>query len=185
MIQLRGLLPAAEQGWLTLFELAEESDSDWVLVGGQMIYLLAEEHGAQLPRATDDMDVVVDVRTRPGATGWLAAWLMDRGFEQGDISADGICHRFTRAIGPGFGVLIFDVLAPDAAVMTATYHVPHLTPRNMPHTIGGAWTAVFQKRGNRWVIVQEHLSDLPPTHDSTMMQMPGMSMPSTPAPAKK
>jgi hypothetical protein len=58
--------------------------------------------------------------------------------------------------------MLFDVLSPTAAVMTATYHVPHLTPRNQPHTIGGAWTAVFEKRGSRWYIIQEHLSDLPP-----------------------
>jgi len=74
--------------------------------------------------------------------------------------------------------MVFDVLAPNAAVMTATYHVPHLTPRNMPHVIGGAWTAVFQKRGDRWYVVQEHLSDLPPVPDSiAAKQMPGMSMP--------
>jgi hypothetical protein len=53
-----------------------------------------------------------------------------------------------------------DVLAPDAAVMTSTYRVPHLTPMGMNHVIGGAWTAVFQKRGGRWVIIQEHLSDV-------------------------
>jgi hypothetical protein len=53
-----------------------------------------------------------------------------------------------------------DVLAPDAAVMTSTYRVPHLTPTGMNHVIGGAWTAVFQKRGGRWVIIQEHLSDV-------------------------
>src|ERR1051325_2562408 len=58
--------------------------------------------------------------------------------------------------------MFVDVLSSDAAVMTATYHVPHLTPRNMPHIIGGAWTAVFRKENGRWVIVQEHLSDLPP-----------------------
>jgi len=58
--------------------------------------------------------------------------------------------------------MLFDVLSPTAAVMTATYHVPHLTPRNEPHTIAGAWTAVFEKRGTRWYVVQEHLSDLPP-----------------------
>ena len=73
--------------------------------------------------------------------------------------------------------MIFDVLSPNAAVMTATYHVPHLTPSNMPHVIGGAWTAVFQKRGDRWYIVQEHLSDLPPTHDTTMAGMSGMASP--------
>jgi hypothetical protein len=53
-----------------------------------------------------------------------------------------------------------DVLAPDAAVMTSTYRIPHLTPMGMPHVIGGAWTAVFQKRGGRWLVIQEHLSDV-------------------------
>lgn len=52
-----------------------------------------------------------------------------------------------------------DVLAPDAAVMTSTYSIPHQTPTGMDHLIGGAWTAVFQKQGDRWVIIQEHLSD--------------------------
>ena len=83
--------------------------------------------------------------------------------------------------------MVFDVLSPNAAVMTATYHVPHLTPRNMPHTIGGAWTAVFQKRGDRWYIIQEHLSDLPPLPDSAAAAMPpGMKMPAgtTMPPAK-
>jgi hypothetical protein len=67
--------------------------------------------------------------------------------------------------------MLFDVLSPTAAVMTAKYHVPHLTPHNMPHVVGGAWTAVFQKRGNRWYVIQEHLSDLPPMSDSAMASM--------------
>ncbi len=54
-----------------------------------------------------------------------------------------------------------DVLARDAAVMTASYRVPHLTPMNMQHVIAGAWTAVFVNRGGRWQIIQEHLSDVP------------------------
>ena len=54
-----------------------------------------------------------------------------------------------------------DVLSPNAAVMTATYRIPHLNPHNLPHVVGGAWTAVFANRGGRWVIVQEHLSDVP------------------------
>lgn len=54
-----------------------------------------------------------------------------------------------------------DVVAPDAAVVTASYRVPHLTPRNNPHVIAGAWTAVFVNRGGRWVVIQEHLSDVP------------------------
>lgn len=77
-------------------------------------------------------------------------------------------HSFWRYVGSNmrnptwmWDRILIDVLSPDAAVMTATYHVPHLTPRNMPHIIGGAWTAVFRKENGRWVIVQEHLSDLP------------------------
>jgi hypothetical protein len=54
-----------------------------------------------------------------------------------------------------------DVLAPDAAVMTTAYRVPHMTPMNMEHVIAGAWTAVFVNRGGRWVVTHEHLSDVP------------------------
>jgi hypothetical protein len=59
-----------------------------------------------------------------------------------------------------------DVLSSNSAVMTATYRVPHLTPRGEPHVIGGAWTAVFANRGGRWVILHEHLSDMPVIPDS-------------------
>ncbi len=52
-------------------------------------------------------------------------------------------------------------LGPEAAALTLTYAIPHLTPEGRPHTLAGAWTAVFARRGGRWVIVQEHLSDLP------------------------
>ena len=72
-----------------------------------------------------------------------------------------------------------DVLSRDAAVVTATYKVPHLTPRGMPHVIAGALTQVFARRGGRWVVVQEHLSDVPPqAMDSTAAtdSMSGMDM---------
>ena len=60
-----------------------------------------------------------------------------------------------------WGAMHVDVLARDAAVLTTTYRVPHLTPRGVPHVIAGAWTAVFQRRAGKWVIIQEHLSDVP------------------------
>ena len=66
-------------------------------------------------------------------------------------------------VGPTWtwGETHVDVLARDAAVLTATYTIPHLTPAGRRHVVGGAWTAVFARRGGRWVIVQEHLSDMP------------------------
>jgi hypothetical protein len=60
-----------------------------------------------------------------------------------------------------WGPMQVDVLGPDAAAVTATYRIPHLTPRGDPHVLGGAWTAVFARRNGEWVIVQEHLSDDP------------------------
>lgn len=72
-----------------------------------------------------------------------------------------------------------DVLSRDAAVVTATYRVPHLTPRGMPHVIAGALTQVFARRDGRWEVVQEHLSDVPAAvMDSAAAadSMPGMDM---------
>jgi ketosteroid isomerase-like protein len=60
-----------------------------------------------------------------------------------------------------WGDVYVDVLAPDAAVMTATYRIPHYTPTGAPHVVAGAWTAAWVKQHGRWVIIQEHLSDLP------------------------
>lgn len=49
-------------------------------------------------------------------------------------------------------------LAPDAAVLTGRWSIPHIAPTGHPHVIRGAWTAVFRFRGGKWVIVMEHLS---------------------------
>lgn len=72
--------------------------------------------------------------------------------------------------------MVVDVVAPDVAVMTATYHIPHLNPRGQPHVLGGAWTAVFVERDGQWKIVDEHLSDLPqlPVPAESLGNMPGM-----------
>jgi hypothetical protein len=68
-----------------------------------------------------------------------------------------------------------DVLSPTVAAMTATYRVPHRTPRGDPHVIAGAWTAVFEKRSGQWVIVHEHLSDRPELSDTTVRAAPDTS----------
>ena len=60
-----------------------------------------------------------------------------------------------------WGARYADVLSRTSAVVTTTYAIEHRTPQGAPHLLGGAWTALFQKRGDRWVIVQEHLSDTP------------------------
>jgi ketosteroid isomerase-like protein len=60
-----------------------------------------------------------------------------------------------------WGAMKIDVLARNAAVVTARYTIPHWTPEGRPHVLGGAWTTVWTRRDGRWVILHEHLSDLP------------------------
>jgi ketosteroid isomerase-like protein len=53
-----------------------------------------------------------------------------------------------------------DPLGTDAAVLTATWSIPHIAPDGRPHVLEGAWTAVFRRVGGEWKIVHEHLSAL-------------------------
>lgn len=110
---LEGMSPAQEQGWLVLLELFHGRRDDWTLVGGQMMYLLALENGAALPRTTTDMDVVINVVESPGAIRALASQLMKRGFEFGDVNLSGTGGRFARPADPGPGTIMIDILAPE------------------------------------------------------------------------
>ena len=112
-VELRQLTPAAEEGWATLFALAEESTDEWLLVGGQMMFVLAVEHGAERVRPTEDIDVVVNLRVRPNGTQWLSSWLKKQDFIFEGSDRDQIGHRFIRPTSSGKGKVIFDVLAPE------------------------------------------------------------------------
>src|SRR5260370_38493412 len=84
--------PAQKQGWLVLLNLAKVFPASWCLVGGQMVWLLATEHGADPPRATDDIDLVVDIRAEPTGIRDICRWLEDQGFDLDGISPEGIGH---------------------------------------------------------------------------------------------
>jgi hypothetical protein len=60
-----------------------------------------------------------------------------------------------------WGEVYVDRLGPDAAVLSATWSIPHIAPTDRPHVIRGAWTAVFRRIGGQWMIIAEHLSDPP------------------------
>jgi ketosteroid isomerase-like protein len=73
--------------------------------------------------------------------------------------------------------IVTDVLDRDAAVVTGTYRVPHRTPQGAPHELAGAMTLVFARRGGRWVVVQEHLSDRPPPEQPVSGMLPDTAAP--------
>ncbi len=113
MTVLSLLPPAQYQAWQLLFELGRSVSVPWALIGGQLVALLAAEHGAALPRATLDADVLVDVRAAPGGIETVCAFLAERGLELEGVSPEGVGHRFSRAADPGPGHVSVDVLAPD------------------------------------------------------------------------
>jgi hypothetical protein len=93
--------------WDTLLELCAVRPGEWTLVGGQMVFMHALEHGVAPPRVSTDLDIVVNARVVSGAVAAFAAELEARGFVVDGMSPEGLAHRYRRA-----GVSI-DVLAPD------------------------------------------------------------------------
>jgi ketosteroid isomerase-like protein len=84
-----------------------------------------------------------------------------------------------------WGAMQIDVLSRNAVAVTARYTIPHWTPQGRPHVLGGVWTSVWTHRNGRWVIVQEHLSDLPrevaERAEATMPKAPPPPPPSPPS----
>lgn len=136
MIELVDLPPAQFEAWQLLLQL-EALGVEWVLIGGQMVLLLAVEHGAQLPRVTLDADVLVDVRATPGGVEQVCTWLTGQGLALEGANPDGIGHRFSRKARPGPGLVSFDVLAPEGlAGRTPTITVPPFRTVSVPGSSG-------------------------------------------------
>jgi hypothetical protein len=133
MAVLRLLPPAQYQAWQLLFELDRTVGVPWALIGGQLVALLAAEHGAALPRTTQDADVLVDVRAAPGGIETVCAFLADHGLELEGVSPEGVGHRFSRVADPGPGHVSVDVLAPDGlSEHTRTVTVPPARTVSVP-----------------------------------------------------
>lgn len=93
--------------WETLIDLSAVRPGEWTLIGGQMVFLHAIEHGANPPRVSTDLDVLVNARIDGSPIAALASHLERLGFEQDGISPDEIAHRYRRRR------VSIDVLAPD------------------------------------------------------------------------
>ena len=106
-VTLPPLVPGQAESWAALIELAESFGEDWMLVGGQLVFLLEVERGSTTGRPTTDVDVVVNVRSARRGLGHVHRVLTEAGFEQQQPSAEGVAHRFIR------DEAVIDVLAPD------------------------------------------------------------------------
>jgi hypothetical protein len=101
------LHPAAYATWTAIARLVAVTNTQtWAVVGGQMVAIHATVSGVDVPRATDDGDIVVDVRTfSRNALRHVADALVADGFDS-EQSPEGIV-RFIK------GDARIDLLAPD------------------------------------------------------------------------
>lgn len=106
-VVLPPLLGGQSDSWTALVELAPTFGANWLLVGGQMVFLHEIERGANETRPTDDVGVVVDLRAEPEGLERIHLALASAGFVQDSPSPEGTAHRYRRS-----GATI-DVLAPD------------------------------------------------------------------------
>jgi hypothetical protein len=68
--------------WSTVFDVIEATDAnDWILVGGLMVQLHARRADIPPPRATKDVDLVVDVAANSASVASIATALRRIGFE--------------------------------------------------------------------------------------------------------
>jgi len=106
-VRLPTLVGHDDELWDALIELSEARLGEWTLIGGQMVFLHAIEHGAIPPRVSTDLDVLVNARISGRPLAAFASGLEELGFEQDGISPDGIAHRYRR------NRVTIDVLAPE------------------------------------------------------------------------
>lgn len=105
-VRLPTLAGHDDELWNTLIRMSEIS-GHWTLIGGQMVFLHAMEHGASPPRVSTDLDVLANARIAGRPVAAFAAGITDLGFELDGISPEGIAHRYRRSR------VTIDVLAPE------------------------------------------------------------------------
>ena len=107
VIVLPPLAGGQAESWAALVELAPAFGDNWLLVGGQMVFLHEVERKATDVRPTDDIDVVVDLRAEPAGLARIHSALISANFDQDPPGPEGTAHRYRR------GAAVIDVLAPD------------------------------------------------------------------------
>lgn len=106
LVHLPALGEAQKQSWHALMDLFEHIDTNWTLIGGQLVHLHCAERGVFPTRPTNDVDTVVNIRARPTMLATFSGTLKGLGFTA-DTTGEGIQHRWRRDLAQ------IDVLIPE------------------------------------------------------------------------
>ena len=107
VVRLPALVGGQAESWRSLIEIAPLLGQNWLLIGGQMVFLHEAECQSTDVRPTNDVDLVVDLRVEPKALDHTHNVLIEAAFEQDLPSPEGVAHRYRR------GGATIDVLAPN------------------------------------------------------------------------
>ncbi len=93
--ELAAMSDAQKQSWHALMDLYARLNSDWTLIGGQLVHLHCAERGVTPIRPTNDVDTVVNIRASSTVLATFTGALMEMGFAP-ETSGDGVQHRWRR-----------------------------------------------------------------------------------------
>lgn len=105
-VAVPAMTEAQEESWHAIMDLYERVNSDWTLVGGQLVHLHCAERDTAPTRPTNDIDTVVNIRASQTMLATFTGALSDMGFTP-DTSGDGVQHRWRREQAQ------IDVLIPE------------------------------------------------------------------------
>lgn len=151
MIIVPDLGDRAHRMWTTLFALATSSPAPWTLIGAHMVALHGWARGHDLIRASQDADILVNVRAVADATRAMSDALSDLGFVFDGATPDGVGHRFSLD-----GVSI-DVLAPEGTGERTTLRT--VPPARTVRVPGG--TQALRRTAEVEVITRDSIGTIP------------------------
>lgn len=110
---------AERSSWWALLDIAKHMPDGWSLTGGALIRLLLEERKHLGARATQDIDVVLDIRARRANVHNFYQALDTLGFVPDGFNASGQNHRWVK------GDAQIDVLVPSGlSLRTLSWNYP-------------------------------------------------------------
>src|SRR5690606_21133384 len=87
------MTPAQWTGWVLCSDLAGDF-ADWAIAGRLIVWPHVISAGAHPLRATEDIDVHVDLRAPPRGLSFIDQWLIRRGLELQPPNSFGQSHRY-------------------------------------------------------------------------------------------
>ncbi len=154
-VQMPAMNEAQKQSWYALMDLYERVNSDWTLIGGQLVHLHCAERGVSPTRPTNDVDTVVDIRAAPKILATFTGALKDLGFTP-EISGDGIQHRWRRDDAQ-IDVLIPEGVGERAATRTGAGGAPTISSPGTTQALQRSEPVMILAEGRTGTVLRPNL----------------------------